>query len=122
MDEDFKFDKNILDAGELLKEFSGDREIIKSLISDFIDDLKTLMPLISGAISNKDFLLISGEAHKMKGCALSIFANKLGETFLNIELSAKKYDMAGIINFYNDLQNDFKIFAYYFKMIDKFFE
>lgn len=122
MDENFKFDKNILDAEELSKEFSDDKELIKSLISDFIDDLKSQMPLISGAISNKDYRFISIEAHKMKGCALSIFANKLGGTFLNMELSAKKNDMAGIINFYNDLQNDFKIFTYYFKMIDKFFE
>jgi len=119
MENGFKFDKEILDISELSKEFDHDKEMIKSLVNDFLNDLNSRMPLISEAVSKKDYHFISGEAHKMKGCAFSIFANRIGETLLNIELSSKKKDFNDLSKFYKDLMNDYKLLTYYYKMLDK---
>ncbi|MBN2544489.1 MAG: Hpt domain-containing protein [Spirochaetes bacterium] len=119
MEKDFKFNKDILDIEELSREFDNDREMIKSLINDFINDITGQMPLFSEAILKNDYDFLLKETHKMKGCAFSIFANKIAETLFNMELSSKKKDINDLLKSYQELQNDLKILTYYLKMFEK---
>ncbi|MBM3301291.1 MAG: response regulator, partial [Deltaproteobacteria bacterium] len=78
-----------LDLAQLLQLVEGDKDLLKELISLFMDDCPGLMSEIRDAANNKDCETLGNAAHSLKG-SVSIFSKEeLYETALSLEREAR---------------------------------
>ena len=77
--------ENKLDAAmmEQLRDLLGDRFI--ELIETFINDGERRMNLLRDAVPKRDFTVVHGEAHGLKGSSRNIGANPLGNVCETLE-------------------------------------
>jgi PAS domain S-box-containing protein len=82
-----------LDIPAAVKEFEGNRELVSSIIKEFLQDLRAQIAKIQAAIGNADLETVSREAHAIKGGAANITAHQLSLTASGLEQHAKASNM-----------------------------
>jgi PAS domain S-box-containing protein len=81
-----------LDIEGAVKEFEGDRDLVASIISEFLQDLLAQSKTIEDAISQGDLETVRKEAHSIKGGAANITAHDLSQAASELEQAAKGAD------------------------------
>lgn len=74
-----------------LKEFENDKELVKSLILDFISILYNQLTEMRSALRKNDITFIQNEAHGIKGGAANICALQLSKSAATLELACKQH-------------------------------
>ena len=99
-----EFDMGPLDAGQdapmdfelALDEFMGKRDVLLNLLGEFVNQVRTQIPVIRNAIDEGDSDRLRREAHSIKGGAGNLTANILAEAARELEEIGKsgQLDMA----------------------------
>ncbi len=76
-----------------LKEFSNDKELLDSVLKNFISNIEGLLPALDDALAQKDTETLSFEAHKIKGGAANLTAFPLSKAAELLETSADSGDL-----------------------------
>jgi len=92
------------------KELSIDSQTIQQFFEDFKQQVMDEKDVFFNAINNKDYETLHKSSHKLKGVALNLRLDQLGEIFKKIdELAKSKQDINTIkdnlINIYNVIEN-----------------
>jgi len=85
-----------LDMNRLLLEFDNDRELVKSLLQEFLLNIREKLPVIEQAVQQQDVVLLHREAHAIKGTAMNLFADGLAKVSFSIEKQAKAGVLRGM--------------------------
>lgn len=94
-----------------LDRLDNDKDILKMMISDFLETDKNIPGEFNALLEKKDLDSIRSLAHRMKGCLLSLGAETLGEKFKDLEkgikegrysLSDAESKLPGIISDFNE--------------------
>ncbi len=78
-----------------LSRLMGEKEIYKSLLSDFLADLNQRYPKMVEYYQQKDYQNLAELAHYIKGAALNLAADPLGAYARELEMQAKAGDLTG---------------------------
>ncbi|MBA3015816.1 MAG: response regulator [Proteobacteria bacterium] len=107
-----------VDFDKAIKEFDGQKDLVLSIIQEFIDDIKGQIETMNVALASADTETIRREAHSIKGGAANIYANSLSLAAKTIEELAKAGTMAEIpkalitlVEENNKMQNALKNFT-----------
>ena len=106
-----------IDLNRALSEFMGEKEVLNSLLNEFIEKVRSQVEAIQQAFRSLDFKAISREAHSIKGGAANLTANKVAGIASALEKAAglKQADLAGhlvdeledkVLQLENYLQNE----------------
>lgn len=102
--EELIIDQNVIND---LKEI-GDDEFLKELMETFITQGDEIVEQIEKAYFDNDNVLLSQLAHKLKGSALNIGANKLGSASKYIELNTKSEFPDDMFNRVHELKDIYR--------------
>lgn len=78
-----------------LSRLMGEKDIYKSLLSDFLADLDQRYPKMVDYYQLKDYQNLAESAHYIKGAALNLAADPLGAYARELEMRAKARDLIG---------------------------
>ena len=81
-----------IDTEELKRRLTGNWELIPELTEVFFNEAVDIKKKISKKIDIHDYSAIAKEAHKLKGAASSICADKIHKIAVSIENSSKNED------------------------------
>lgn len=88
--------KEIFDLDDVLDTFMGNRELVDSLIEQFIPKTEKHIADITENIAQKDFETGRRNAHTIKGSSLTLAAKELGKAAADLEQAFKDEDIANI--------------------------
>ena len=100
----------VFDAAKILHTFMNEEELILSLLSRFIDRTQSQIDYIAELKKKKNWEDARREAHTIKGAALTMSGEKLGEAASRLERSFKSIDTDEMENAYPLLQTEFNSF------------
>ncbi|SNS99550.1 CheY chemotaxis protein or a CheY-like REC (receiver) domain [Anaerovirgula multivorans] len=105
-----------IDIEGALDNVEGDKELLKELIEDFIDEEYSIVLLkdIKIAADTKDFTVLYKKAHKLKGAAACLNINSINHIAYQLEEKGKKQESNGLNELVNDLKKEYKIIKNYF--------
>jgi CheY-like chemotaxis protein len=85
-----------IDLNRALSEFMGEKEVLNSLLNEFIEKVRSQIEAIQQAFLSLDFKEIAKEAHSIKGGAANLTANKVAGIASALEKAAglKQADLA----------------------------
>jgi len=86
-------DSEIIGIQDVLARLQGDKELLLELVQIFLEDTPLRFKDISALIAKSDCLELADVAHSIKGAASNIGANKLWQSFKEIEQAAKDQDL-----------------------------
>jgi PAS domain S-box-containing protein len=81
--------QHILDTNQLLENFFGNTESIQKLLARFMERTETELSELPGLIAKEDWETARREAHTIKGSALNLSAQDLGQAAARLELDIK---------------------------------
>ena len=86
-----------IDLNRALSEFMGEKEVLDSLLNEFIEKVRSQIKAIQHAFKSLDFKEIAKEAHSIKGGAANLTANKVAGIASALEKAANldQADLAG---------------------------
>jgi signal transduction histidine kinase/CheY-like chemotaxis protein/HPt (histidine-containing phosphotransfer) domain-containing protein len=90
------------------KSICDDETVIKEIVKAFLDDGPQTIKSIGNAIKAKKAADVQLHAHKLKGAALSIGANRLPEAAYRLECAGQEKDIAKAASVFNDVQSEFE--------------
>ena len=79
------------------REFEGDKDFLKEVLTGFFNNAETQIETIHQAISNGDAEKVWKEAHSIKGGAANLRAERLSLTALDLETMGKSENLTGCI-------------------------
>lgn len=116
-----KKEKSSLDIpfnfSQAIEEFDGKKDILLTVIEKFIENVSGQLTTIKEAIEKKDCELIRKEAHKIRGGALNITAERLGIAAERVEQISTNRDMENLPEAVKKLGVEFTLFKDYFNSI-----
>ena len=68
----------------------GDTELVDELIAIFQSDTAERLQALGGAVASGDYAEVRAQAHTVKGSAMQVGANRVGEICRQMEIEAKK--------------------------------
>jgi len=83
----------------LLETFGGSKEIVQSLLGDFLTNLPDMMDRIEKFLREEDFESLERTAHSLKGQTLNLHASAASETFAALERASRERDREAIDNY-----------------------
>jgi signal transduction histidine kinase/CheY-like chemotaxis protein/HPt (histidine-containing phosphotransfer) domain-containing protein len=84
-----------MDFEQACREFDGDRDFLKEVLTGFFDIAETQIDTIHQAISNGNTEKVWQEAHSIKGGAANLTAEILSRTASDLETMGKSEDLKG---------------------------
>lgn len=84
------------DYQEVLNLFSQNKEIVHSLLKDFLDSSKTLVERIDRFVREEDFSSLESSAHSLKGQLLNLRADEASESYARLEKAAREGEKKAI--------------------------
>ncbi len=106
-------DREVLDLDAVIETFLGNRDIVLELLVKFMDRTKESVRSIDKAADAADFETVTREAHSIKGSALNLSAQRMGQAALVLEKAAKAADEKGTEEAVERLREEFFEFAQY---------
>mgnify|MGYP001579827187 FL=1 len=83
-----------LDLETALPRFSHDREIFVEVLTEFVGRLPDDMQRLAAAMQNHDSSLLWQEAHRLKGAAASLSADRLCAAAQQLEMQSREGDLS----------------------------
>ena len=80
----------LFDASNLLHRIGGDRQLVKEILLEFLQDLPIRLESLKESILQNDLIQVRRHAHSVKGAAMNIVAPALIEIASQLESSARK--------------------------------
>jgi CheY-like chemotaxis protein len=87
--------ESIMDQNVALDQIGGDEELLRELMTIFIEESGKLVPALRVAIEQQDTAEVRRLAHTIKGAASHLAAPSVAETALYLETMGKKGELAG---------------------------
>ncbi|HUI58043.1 MAG TPA: Hpt domain-containing protein [Bryobacteraceae bacterium] len=87
---------------------SGDTEILGELIAIFRSDTASRMEALHRALADGDLAVVRAQAHAIKGSAIQVGANGMGQLCKEIELEGTKKSRAELAGMLSRLQECFE--------------
>lgn len=97
-----------INADAALERLDGDREIYGELISAFLQDSQHDMDNLNNAVSIKDCEKSAYHAHKIKGAALTLGAERLSFRAEILEQASRKGEEQNIIDLFGDMKREYQ--------------
>lgn len=82
--------QTILDTDQLLENFFGNKESVQNLLKRFMERTEAELGALPELIEKKDWETARREAHTIKGSALNLAAQDLGQSAARLELDIKE--------------------------------
>jgi two-component system sensor histidine kinase/response regulator len=101
----------VFDAAKALENFLGNKTLLFDLIGKFIIKVEGQIESIDDAFVRSDFDTIFAEVHSIKGAALNLTAERLGEAACSLESAAVRKDNTKTGEYINELRNTFREFG-----------
>jgi CheY-like chemotaxis protein len=99
----------VFDKEHLLERLMGDKDILPSIIEQFINDLPERIETLKKALHQGDALIVQIQAHSIKSAAGNIGANALQGILLQIKTAAKDKNLAKAASFTSALDEQLEI-------------
>ena len=93
-----------------LKRYEGDKEVLKMIAKEFIDQTPGIIDEIASFVKFEEILSAGSKAHALKGGASYIGAERLMEAALGMEKAGKSEDMTKAKKLLAKLQSEFETF------------
>lgn len=100
--------ENVINKEELLERVDNDYELLKELISIFIEELPQQLRDIEGAINNQDSEKLRTSAHRLKGAVGNLAAEEAYEIAAQMELLGSRGELSSARYLYSDLKKQLK--------------
>jgi HPt (histidine-containing phosphotransfer) domain-containing protein len=100
--------ENVINKEELMERVDGDYELLKELISIFIEELPQQLRDIEGAINNQDSDKLRKSAHRLKGAVGNLAAEEAYEIAAQMELLGSRGELSSARYLYSDLKKQLK--------------
>ncbi|AQQ08338.1 Hpt domain protein [Sedimentisphaera cyanobacteriorum] len=101
-----------------LSEFCASPEVVEELVDVFVEDGKYCLDKIEEGLAGKDCGQVCLYAHRIKGSARYIAADKLAQAALNLENASKQTPCTDLSGFFNELKKAFSNVVDYFDNSD----
>jgi CheY-like chemotaxis protein len=109
-------DDEVMDYLKALREFENDKELLNSLMENFLKNSRTQLDLMKNSFDHKDFESIQRESHGIKGGAANLCAMSLSDAAKALEMACKNHlDADTIFQLLNDLNRAVESFGKYVK-------
>lgn len=96
-----------VNTAEALARLDDDREIYEELIEAFLQDSPADMNNLRTAVSALDMVKIAYHAHKIKGAALTLGAERLSNCAEILEKAARKEEAADYHALFRDMEAEY---------------
>ena len=100
----------VLDTKQLLDNFFGNKESVTKLLQRFMERTETELAVLPELIHNQDWETARREAHTIKGSALNLAANELGQAAARLELDCKDIKSDDISSAFMALEQAYRRF------------
>ncbi|SDK76237.1 response regulator [Natronincola ferrireducens] len=100
-----------IDIEAVLANLEGDKDLLKELIEDFIEEEYSILLLkeIEEAINQKDYNKLYKKAHKLKGAAACLQIQGIYEIAYKLEQCGKALSNEGIVEIFEALKKEYQI-------------
>jgi two-component system, sensor histidine kinase and response regulator len=102
-----KNNRKVFDKEALMDRLMNDTELMKTVLSGFLDDIPKQMDVLKNHIAQKNCEDAEKQGHKIKGASANIGANILMEVAANIETSGKAGDLDTLVSLVPQLEEAF---------------
>lgn len=99
---------SIIDKTALLKDLKGDKELLKEVLSVFVDDVEDLLSLLKKELESENFHSISQHAHTLKGASGNMAASTMKRTAEQLEAAAGEESIEKTNKLYKELKHQFQ--------------
>jgi len=96
----------IFDSHQILKTLDGDIQAMKEITDLFIDSSRKIFELMQNAIKAGDMEAVLKQTHSMKGAALNVGAERISQTAIAIETTAKQNSHEELENLFDKLDRE----------------
>ncbi len=93
---------------ELMENFSGDEDILKDLILEFIKRYSDILAQIDNSIKNKNFSELKLHAHTYKGVVSNFYAEKVRLIAFELEKKGANSDPSDLLTLFNQIVDESK--------------
>lgn len=101
---------DIMDLNSFLDEMDHDDDVVSMIITELINALKEQIPQMTILLENRDYEVLSREAHSIKGGARNVMAEGLEYCSVELEKAVLAQDNSNILKFIEELKYEFKRF------------
>ncbi len=81
----FTQDNVPLDFDVAISEFEGDKELVETIISDFLETIENVVPVLNSSLAEGDYDTLIVEAHRVRGGSSNLAAMPLAEAAGSLE-------------------------------------
>ena len=105
---DLLTDENFFDENALLDRLSGDRQLMKTILTAFIQDVKSQIDRLEKLIEDKDIDGARRQAHSIKGASGNAGAKAMQNLAVMVENSLKDSDSVSASKMISELRRSFE--------------
>ncbi len=102
-----------IDFPRVTEEFGGKKDVVTRVLKNFLASCEKLLPAMEGALNEGDLESVRKEAHKMKGGAANLTADRMAEQAGRTEKAAASGDAAEAARAMADLGVAFRELAHF---------
>ncbi len=106
--ETFSLDSPVFDYDEFLHRIDGDVELLKEVITIFLEDTPGLLANLYAGIRNCDTNAVERAVHTLKGAAANISAKRLQQLSQQVQQMLKKNDVAHLEVVIDDFEENYE--------------
>ncbi|MFA6378782.1 MAG: Hpt domain-containing protein [Candidatus Omnitrophota bacterium] len=100
-------DSEIIGLQDVLYRLQGDKELLLELVQIFLEDTPQRLKDVSTLITKSSFSDLADVAHSIKGAASNIGANKLWQSFKEMEAAAKQENLIQVTQIFQRASQEF---------------
>ncbi|OXU14120.1 Hpt domain-containing protein [Sedimentisphaera salicampi] len=112
------YTENSLLSLDSLSEYCSSPDIVEELVEVFVEDGKYCLQKIAEGLSRKDCPQVRLYAHRIKGSARYIAAEKLSEAASKLENASEQSPCGELSDYHEELKNAFFDVVHYFENSD----
>jgi signal transduction histidine kinase/CheY-like chemotaxis protein/HPt (histidine-containing phosphotransfer) domain-containing protein len=99
-------DPSVLDMGDALERFDGDREFFGEVLEDFLESGSVQVRILEQAVRDGDYERLEREAHSLKGAAANLSASRLSKIALELEIMGRTHSLDGAESRIRDIERE----------------
>ena len=103
-------EKDVFDRAELLERVGGDEELCVELLDTFVQDIPARLEELKQALADNDAVLLTQQAHAIKGASANIGAHALREVSFEVEKAGKDRKMDRALPLVGKLERELEKF------------
>jgi len=106
--ETFNLNSPVFDYDEFLHRIDGDVELLKEVITIFLEDTPGLLANLYVSIRSCDANAVERAVHTLKGAAANISAKRLQQLSQQVQQMLKKNDVMHLLAFIEDFEENYE--------------